>query len=980
MDAHKYWAFVSYSHQDSAWSDWLFKALETYRVPRRLVGRATRSGTVPPRLFPVFRDRDELPGSSELSTNLVEALRGSRYLVVICSPHAARSRWVNEEIRSFKAMGSEARILALIVSGEPNATDKPDSGMLECFPPALRYRGEEGASERAEPIAADVRPGKDGKPLALLKLVSGIIGVDFDELRQRERERVRARNFRIGLAATAGTLAVVLGSMWLSVDARIERAIERGRAAMMARDYSHAAPALVAAAKLAAGQPFARERKYLPAMLGLAMAQVELLDHRESFAGQATPFHAVNANRTLLAQALQKGRIVVASLVPGGATRLFDAARPGLRFGDMAFDADEKGLTLYGEDADSSGIFHLDFASGRFAPVIADPKDAGAWSISPDARSALYRYSDHREVVRLADGKVLARFGTPRSTRLDDLRIFDRKSRWLVASERAKDGWNVHVVDLVNGGMARSFHLDSFPGTAAFDRTGERLAIATGFSDFSEIVEAGIPRELLLFDMRTGKTLWHARFPSAFRDLAFSDDGRRILATSGEYRAVVWNATEGYPEVILEDHDAQIREASFLPDGERAVTMSQDGNPRVWDLATGAIIAKLDGLGGFFGRVVALPDNRTIVAFRVGGQGHLVRWTLDERRVPHALPAGHRKPLEAAGLVWDHSRLVSFDQDVSIAWDVRDLHAIASVSAPNQYVAFSPDGRLWFASGRDSPDVRMGETDSGRVLAEKRLPHKITRLPGWNEKGEVVAVDDDNQLITLDKSLQVRVLHKYKSVTGVETAADGRIAITDENGLEILDRANGARLALFPTEGPGYYPSLVFSGSCDRLLMNYNLSAEIVDLRSGVRRRLAMPSSSVPTITNFTCDDRYVAVALDGPRFQLHDAATGELLRVFEGAFGLPTTVACDMQAGLLMANDVGGYATIWRIEGGAPVAQFKLANKFNDTVWLPATRMMVGAARNSRLYVVPVPLETRSTAELEQSLRERIPAVADGR
>src|SRR3954467_3428928 len=147
METPKYWAYLSYSHQDDAWSDWLFKSLETYRVPRRLVGRDTRSGKVPARLIPVFRDRDELPSSSELSTNLVDALRASRYLVVICSPHAARSRGGNEEIRSFKAMGGEARILALIVSGEPNATDRPESGMLECFPPKLRYRGDVGTSE-----------------------------------------------------------------------------------------------------------------------------------------------------------------------------------------------------------------------------------------------------------------------------------------------------------------------------------------------------------------------------------------------------------------------------------------------------------------------------------------------------------------------------------------------------------------------------------------------------------------------------------------------------------------------------------------------------------------------------------------------------------------------------------------------------------------------------------------------------------------
>ena len=74
----KYWAFISYSHQDRAWAEWLHKAVETYRVPRRLVGRPSRNGPTPSRLFPVFRDRDELPGSADLGRNIDEA----------CSAHA----------------------------------------------------------------------------------------------------------------------------------------------------------------------------------------------------------------------------------------------------------------------------------------------------------------------------------------------------------------------------------------------------------------------------------------------------------------------------------------------------------------------------------------------------------------------------------------------------------------------------------------------------------------------------------------------------------------------------------------------------------------------------------------------------------------------------------------------------------------------------------------------------------------------------
>lgn len=156
----KYWAFLSYSHIDAKWGDWLHKALETYRVPRRLIGKESRNGNIPARLFPIFRDREELPVSADLPSNINEALRESRYLIVICSPRAVQSRWVGEEIKAFKKLGREDRILALIVDGEPNASDgKPGFGSAdECFPEPMRYRlGTDGkfSAERTEPIAAD---------------------------------------------------------------------------------------------------------------------------------------------------------------------------------------------------------------------------------------------------------------------------------------------------------------------------------------------------------------------------------------------------------------------------------------------------------------------------------------------------------------------------------------------------------------------------------------------------------------------------------------------------------------------------------------------------------------------------------------------------------------------------------------------------------------------------------------------------------
>jgi hypothetical protein len=117
----KYPVFISYSHRDERWASWLHKGIEAYRVPKPLVGRPGRNGPIPKQIFPVFRDRDELAASADLPATLRTALEQSAHLIVLCSPAAAQSRWVNQEIIEFKRLGRADRILPLILDGEPHA-------------------------------------------------------------------------------------------------------------------------------------------------------------------------------------------------------------------------------------------------------------------------------------------------------------------------------------------------------------------------------------------------------------------------------------------------------------------------------------------------------------------------------------------------------------------------------------------------------------------------------------------------------------------------------------------------------------------------------------------------------------------------------------------------------------------------------------------------------------------------------------------
>jgi len=209
---------LSYSHAGTTWARWLLQRLEGYRVPERFHGRAAPLGEVGARIAPVFPDRDGLPTADDLGEAVHGALRQSATLVVIGSTTAARSRWVNEEVMYFKRIGRADRIFALIVGGEPNAADEAE----ECFPPGLRFPvGSAGVLKEkpVEVIAADARAHGDGKDDAFIRLVAGLLGVGFDELRQREMQRRHRRMFWVTAISLVG-MAITLGLAVLAIRAR----------------------------------------------------------------------------------------------------------------------------------------------------------------------------------------------------------------------------------------------------------------------------------------------------------------------------------------------------------------------------------------------------------------------------------------------------------------------------------------------------------------------------------------------------------------------------------------------------------------------------------------------------------------------------------------------------------------------------------------------------------------------------------------
>ncbi|HYD73233.1 MAG TPA: TIR domain-containing protein, partial [Candidatus Binatia bacterium] len=229
-ELYRYAAFISYSSKDAKFAQRLHRALESYTIPKALGTFDLIGGGKKNRIYPVFRDREELsPG--HLGERIEAALKASNALVVVCSPNGAASPWVQKEIHYFVSLGRRDRIFAIIAEDAPLA-DKSGADCTEtCFPPAFRSDALEDAAA-LEPLAADARKEKDGFRNAWLKLVAGLVGVSPGQLLDRDK-RLRmqrtVRNVSVSLVSVA-----LLGFAAAYADGRAWRAAIIADARMIA--------------------------------------------------------------------------------------------------------------------------------------------------------------------------------------------------------------------------------------------------------------------------------------------------------------------------------------------------------------------------------------------------------------------------------------------------------------------------------------------------------------------------------------------------------------------------------------------------------------------------------------------------------------------------------------------------------------------------------------------------------------------------
>jgi len=273
MSKNKYYAFISYSHRDKSWADWIHKNIETYRIPSELVNKEKGIGK---NLYPVFRDREELPGSADLGKNISEGLATSGSLLVLCSPRSAQSMWVNEEVKNFQVLSPGKKIIALLIEG--NNKDKEDENY--CLTPEMT-----GLIESNNAIVIDARTSGKNNEIKL-ELISIIAGIDRSRLAALDRKRKRKQKI-ISFVSLAGLVVgslVIYEKIQLSQNrgkqAEIEKLIINAKQEIDNIESSRLMDYIIRAMEIEAGGDFEYDNKKLKDLLNRVAKKPILLVRR----------------------------------------------------------------------------------------------------------------------------------------------------------------------------------------------------------------------------------------------------------------------------------------------------------------------------------------------------------------------------------------------------------------------------------------------------------------------------------------------------------------------------------------------------------------------------------------------------------------------------------------------------------------------------------------------------------------------------
>jgi WD40 repeat protein len=276
--------------------------------------------------------------------------------------------------------------------------------------------------------------------------------------------------------------------------------------------------------------------------------------------------------------------------------------------------------------------------------------------------------------------------------------------------------------------------------------------------------------------------------------VAFSPDGSLLLTASHDGTARLWRVANGEEVQRLEAHEGAVQDACFSPDGRRVATCGFEGRVMAWDVQDGSLLAMMSGGGGTAAwRVVFLPDGSILSSH---SDGVLRRWDVEREAMTGAL-RGHRRSVRALALSRDGRRAVSGGDDGQlIMWDLESGRSVwqaewsqapgggSGSPAAVWDLCFSPDDAIVYgaALGRTGQAWEAATGRHARTLGGAGNARTVAALPGG--KRLLVGGDESAGLYDAQSTrLESPLLPDDRMIHSVAVSPDGRWAAMGRGGV-----------------------------------------------------------------------------------------------------------------------------------------------------------------------------------------------------
>ncbi|MBA3351443.1 MAG: hypothetical protein H0U23_03290, partial [Blastocatellia bacterium] len=824
----------------------------------------------------------------------------------------------------------------------------------------MRYRlaiDGEISQERTEPIAADARANKDGRENAKLKLLAGLLGVNYDDLKQREHVRRRRRMrfivmsalLLIGIFAALGValfsnrheaLRQRMGADRAREDARetasqsvflqAVRSIDNDRdsdaLSLLARSLSLNPRNEAARCRLVTllnARTFPLRRVKLNLKTNAVSAQFSPDGRRiltTSSDQSAVIWDSETTEPTMMINGDSTGRAKFSTTgdtfltVNGSAVRVWDARSGKLIVGPL-----EHGTAVFSAEFSPDGkriatgcfdnkAWVWDTLSGRrvFDPLLHGGRVNHA-IFSPDGK-CLITISDVSTIHfwDAVDGKELAEPITRANLILSAQFSSDGKRLLTGSDDHSARIWDINtqkpLIELVG-------HEDSVE-PARFDPSQSR------------IVTASRDKTARIWDSKTGRALVpplrHGEWVS---DARFDGNGNRVATASWDRTARVWNTKTGRAITEPLTHGGSVHAVQFSPNGEKLLTASAEDKVRLWDVRDRRILPVLLNHEQAVKFARFSSDGRRVATGSSDGTARI--WDAVTGK-PLTEPMRHDREFQVVQFSPDDHYIVTAYLDTARIWDSGTGEAVAQPIKHNEPILsahFSPDGKRLLTASVDST-ARIWNAETAEAIGVPMKHASLVYSAEFSPDGQRVVT------ASLDKTARVWDAHTGRPITEPLThtkevnfadfSADGRRVITasGDGTARIWDVHTGKALNLF---GDGGAKKAQFSRSGALVATAGGYSARVWDARNGDPVTEPLGHENSVESLQFSPNGKWLATAsLDG-KTRIWDVRSGKLLAEFfahEGTAGVRTVQFSPAGNRVLSACD-DGTARIWDFAPG---------------------------------------------------------------